>query len=159
MKLIKAIKGPVRCATGGRARALQTSVLIAAVAVAVWVMRDQILAQSVPQPVLKITPTNSSTQILISITNAVASTNYSIYRTPILGDTNFPWTMVIIGSIGQSNFTADVGVDTTGFFRATIGVDVDGDLVPDWMDADSNDPTLGILSITIDSPTNGATLN
>jgi hypothetical protein len=36
--------------------------------------------------------------------------------------------------------------------------DSDGDGVPDWVDANPNDPTVGILTITIDSPTNGTSL-
>src|SRR5438552_18219618 len=92
-----------------------------------------LLAQP-PQPVLTIAPTNS-TQVLISITNAVASTNYEIYRTPILNDTNFPWELHIVGSVGQSNFTADVGIDWMGFFKAGIGSDWDLDWVPNSQDA------------------------
>ena len=114
--------------------------------------------QSVPQPVLKIAPTND-TQFLISITNAVASTNYEIYRTPLLFDTNFPWTLYSVGSVGQSNFVVDMEAEPTGFFRATIGSDWDLDGVPNYMDANPLDPTIGVLSITIDSPTNGASLN
>jgi len=140
-------------ATSTRSRALHTSAVLAAVAFVIWTMRERVLAQSVPQPVLKIAPTNGN-QILLTITNAVASTNYEIYRTPLLGDTNFPFEPYIIGSVGQSNFTADIGVDLTGFFRATIGVDLDSDSVPDWKDASPLDPTIGVLSITIDSPTN-----
>ena len=120
-------------------------------------MSDRILAQTTPQPVLRISPTNS-TQVLISITNAVASTNYEIYRTPILNDTNFPWELYIVGSAGQSNFTADIGVDWTGFFKAGIGSDWDLDGVPNSQDANPTDATIGILTITIDSPTNGSVL-
>jgi len=134
------------------------SVIIGAVAaMAVVTSLITIWAQTVPQPVLKIAITNG-TQILISISNAVASTNYEIYRAPILNDTNFPFEPYIIGSVGQSNFTADIGVDTTGFFKVTIGSDLDNDGFPDWLDANPTDPTIGILSITIDSPTNGASL-
>src|SRR2546426_6987325 len=106
-----------------------------------------LLAQP-PQPVLTIVRTNG-TQVLISITNAVASTNYEIYRTPLLNDTNFPWELHLVGSAGQSNFTADMGVDFIGFFKAAIGSDFDGDGVPNAWDANPNDPTIGILSITI----------
>ena len=155
MKLIKPVKRPVFPMS---ARALQTSALVATVSFAVWTVREKILAQTVPQPVLKIATTNS-TQFLLSITNAVASTNYEIYRTQLLGDTNsFPWELHIVGSIGQSNFTADMGIDFTGFFRASIGTDQDGDGAQDWLDANPTDPTIGILSITIDSPTNGSVL-
>ncbi len=114
-------------------------------------------AQTVPQPVLKIAPTNGN-QVLISITNAVATTNYEIYRTPILNDTNFPWELHVVGSVGQSNFTAGMGVESTSFFRASVGIDWDLDGIPNWGDANNLDSTIGWLSITIDSPTNGASL-
>jgi hypothetical protein len=112
----------------------------------------------VPQPVLKIAPTND-TQLLISISNAVASTNYEIYRTPLLNDTNFPWTLHVVGVVGQSNFVVDMEAEDIGFFRAAVGSDWDADGIPNSMDADPLDPTIGILSITIDSPTNGASFN
>ena len=116
-----------------------------------------VLAQSVPRPGLTIAPTNG-TQFQINITNAVASTNYEIYRTPVLSDTNFPWTLYQVGSVGQSNFTVDLGPENFGYFKAGIGSDWDLDGVPNWMDANDLDPTIGALTITIDSPTNGASL-
>jgi len=140
-----------------RARVFQTLALAASFAFAHWTACEKILAQTIPQPVLKIAPTNS-TQVLISITNAVASTNYEIYRTPILNDTNFPWELHIVGSVGQSNFTADVGIDWMGFFKAGIGSDWDLDWVPNSQDANPTDAAIGILTITIDSPTNGSVL-
>ena len=158
MKLNNPTKFPLRYAYRAGARTLQTSALLATIAFAVWTVREKILAQTVPQPVLKIVATNG-TQILLSISNAVASTNYEIYHSVFLSDTNFPWEPYIIGSVGQSNFIADMGVDTTGFFKATIGSDLDNDGIPDWKDANPTDPTIGILSITIDSPTNGMTIN
>lgn len=114
--------------------------------------------QSTPQPVLTIIPTNG-TQFQITITNAVATTNYEIYRTPLLNDTNFPWTLHVVGDVGQSNFIVDTEVFDTSFFRAGIGSDWDLDGVPNSRDANPTDPTIGILMITIDSPTNGASLN
>src|SRR5262249_34319858 len=116
------------------------------------------ITQAVPPPVLRIVPTNG-TQLVISITNAVASTNYEIYRTPILLNTNFPWTLHIVGDVGQSNFIVDMQAEPMGYFRAAIGSDWDADGVLNYMDADPRDPTIGALTIIIDSPTNGATLN
>ena len=116
-------------------------------------------AQSVPQPVLTIGSTNG-TQFQLTITNAVASTNYEIYRTPLLNDTNFPWTLHIVGNVGQSNFVVDTEeVYEMSFFRAGIGSDWDLDGIPNSQDANPIDATIGILSITIDSPTNGSTIN
>jgi hypothetical protein len=115
-------------------------------------------AQSVPQPVLTIAPTNG-TQFQLTITNAVATTNYEIYRTPLLSDTNFPWTLHMVGYVGQSNFIVDTEVYGTSFFRAGIGSDWDLDGVFNDRDANPFDATIGILTITIDSPTNGSTIN
>jgi len=155
MKLRRTVK---RLEFTARARALQTSALLATVALSLWVAREKLMAQSIPQPVLKIATTNGN-QLLLVISNAVASTNYEIYRAPILNDTNFPFEPYIIGSVGQSNFIAEIGIDAAGFFKATIGSDLDNDGFPDWLDANPTDPTIGILSITIDSPTNGMTIN
>jgi len=111
--------------------------------------------QSAEPPFLTIAP-GSEGQIQIAITNAVATTNYEIYRTPRLEDPNHPWTLHLIGDVGQSNFTADMGVENSGFFKAAIGSDFDHDGVPNFQDANPYDAAIGILSITIDSPTNGA---
>lgn len=111
----------------------------------------------VPQPVLTITSIGSN-QLQVVITNGVAYTNYQIYRTPVLGDTNYPWAYSATGAVGQTTFTIDMGPEPMGYFRATIGYDLDADGVPGWMDANDNDPTIGALSITIDSPTNHAVL-
>jgi hypothetical protein len=116
------------------------------------------LGQSVPRPFLTIIATNG-TQFQISITNAVASTNYEIYRKPVLLNTNFPWTLYSVGSVGQSNFVVDMEAESLGFFRAGIGSDWDLDGIPNSQDANPTDSSIGILSITIDSPTNGASLN
>src|SRR5262245_25567950 len=69
----------------------------------------------VPQPGLTISPV-STNQVRIDITNAVGTANYEVYRTPILGDEFQPWTLHIIGTLGQSNFTANIGIETVGFF-------------------------------------------
>src|SRR5438445_1553248 len=110
------INGRGRFSADTASRVFQIFGLAASIASGVWLMSERLLAQTVPQPVLKIAPTNG-TQLLISITNAVASTNYEIYRTPILNDTNFPWELYIVGSAGQGNFTADIGIDWTGFYK------------------------------------------
>jgi len=130
----------------------------AAVVVAATASILKVLAQSVPQPVLTVAATNS-TQLLITITNGVNSTNYEIYTTPLLGSTNFPWKLHLVGDVGQTNFLVDMGLENSGFFRAGVGSDWDLDGIPNSQDANPLDATIGILSITIDSPTNGATLN
>jgi hypothetical protein len=111
------------------------------------------LAQSLPQPVLVITST-SSNQMVISITNAV-SANYEVWTTPVLGNTtDYPWTLAAVGTNGQSSFTVPTGPYPAGFFMALL----DTNAIPLWEAADPNNPSLGILTITIDSPTNGMVL-
>src|SRR5258708_19574478 len=63
------------------------------------------LAQSAPQPVLLLQRTNT-TQFWLTITNAVASTNYEIYKAPTLDG---PWINqdMMVGVVGQSNFLVD----------------------------------------------------
>lgn len=97
----------------------------------------------------------SGTQYSITITNA-ANTNYTLMWTPSLGDANYPWQVITNGSLGQTNFTVDAGVWPIGFFQILTGDDTDLDSFPTWMDADPLNSAIGALTITISSPTNGA---
>ena len=107
-----------------------------------------------PQPVLSITPLGSN-QFSILVTNGVSGTNYTLFWTPALVDENWPWQVL---EVGDTNFTVDVGDWPLGFFKVLLGSDPDGDGVTEEYDANSNDPNIGILSVTINSPTNGAVL-
>ena len=117
-----------------------------------------VVAQSVPLPLLTIATTGTN-QVLVTITNGVSFSNYELYRTPILNSVLYPWQLVYVGTNGQTNFTLDMGLDTTGFIKAGIGSDWDSDGVPNWMDANPTDPNVGALTITIDSPVNGTVFN
>lgn len=108
----------------------------------------------VPQPVLKIAPLGSN-QFSIVITNGVATTNYLLLWRYQLENPVYPWTVAAVGEAGQTNFSMDAGLTPYGFFRAMIGNDLDGS-VPDWMDAQPENPNVGVLTVTIDSPVNGA---
>ena len=111
-----------------------------------------LLAQTAP--FLTVTQTGTN-QLLITITNGVSATTYDLYTTPVLGDTvNYPWTAAVIGTNGQTNFTVNTGPFQMAFFRAVL--DTNG--VPIWQAADPNNPSAGILTVFIDSPTNGAVL-
>jgi len=111
-----------------------------------------------PQPVLKITPLGSN-QFNITITNGVSTTNYTLFWTPAVADTNYPWIALWGGDVGQTNFAVN-GLDwPLGFFKVMIGHDLDGDSWPVWQDVNDNNASVGILSITIDSPTNGFSFN
>jgi len=115
-------------------------------------------AWSQTAPILTITSFGTN-QFSITITNGDISANYELYRTPVLVDPNYPWTLEIEGLVGQTNFTVDMGSDPSGFFRAGVGVDADGDGVPNYMDGDPNNPSVGALTITIDSPLAGTVFN
>lgn len=108
-------------------------------------------------PVLKITSLGTN-QFDISITNAVSTTNYTLFWTPAIENQLYPWTVVAVGGIGQSNFIMDVFDGNEGFFKVLVGSDEDGDGVPSWLDAQPFNPSVGVLTITIDSPVNGTLL-
>jgi len=113
----------------------------------------KIMAQSIPPPVLTITPTNNN-QMVISITNGVNYAVYDLYTTPVLANAAYPWTVAAIGSAGQTNFTLNFGPYTTSFYRVLV----DTNSIPLWAAADPNNPGAGYLSVFIDSPTNGSNL-
>jgi hypothetical protein len=112
----------------------------------------------VPQPVLRIS-TVGTNQVLVNISNAVSTANYEIYRTPALADPFLPWTLHSIGTLGQSNFTLNMGGEPLGFFQAGVGSDWDGDGIPNFADGNPSNPGIGILTISITSPVNGSTFN
>lgn len=106
-------------------------------------------------PVLTIAPLGSN-QFSITITNATSPTNYLLEWTPILADTNYPWLVVATNSPGQTNFNMDMGPWPMGFLRVMVGWDGDGDSIPDWIDAQPFNASVGALRVTIDSPLNGS---
>jgi hypothetical protein len=118
---------------------------------------ERISAQ-VPPPGLTIASSGTD-QVQIVITNGSSSVNYEIYRTPVLDDTlNYPFILHLIGNQGQTSFVANLGIDTRGFFRAAVGSDWDGDGIPNFQDAQPSSTNAGVLTITIDSPANGANI-
>ena len=112
------------------------------------------LAWAQTAPVLTVAPTGTN-QLLITITNGVSTGNYELYWTPVLANPAYPWTAAVIGYQGQTNFTVDAATFPTGFYRVVV----DTNAIPLWEAADPNNPGAGILTITIDSPTNNAVLN
>jgi hypothetical protein len=108
-----------------------------------------------PPPVISIGSLGTN-QVSITITNGVSTANYDLYWTPLLGNPNYPWTAAAIGSTGQTNFLLDMGDISSGFFRVLLE-DTNG--IPPWKAADPNNPGLGVLAITIDSPTNNSMLH
>ena len=110
----------------------------------------------VPTPGLTIGLVTSN-EFQIRITNGVSYANYEIYRQWEL-DPNAQWILHIIGAQGQTNFTTNMGIFNTGFFRAAVGSDWDGDGVPNYQDAQPSSTNAGALTITIDSPANGTNI-
>lgn len=115
------------------------------------------LLANAQQPVLKISDLGNS-QFFIEITNAV-HTNYTLYWTPALANPDHPWVVLTNTEVGGSNFLVNATGWDTGWFRVLTGTDFDGDGIPEWLDAQPQNPSVGILSITIDSPINGTDFN
>lgn len=116
-----------------------------------------VLLANAQQPGLKITDLGTN-QFLVEITNSVSTTNYTLYWTPVLANPNYPWIVLTHNNVGESNFLVDASGRDTGFFKVLVGTDLDGDGVPEWQDAQPENPSVGILSITIDSPVKGVLL-
>lgn len=126
-----------------------SGVLVAALIVTAVVFN----AWSQTAPVLTISQTGTN-QLLITISNGVSTANYDLYWTPVLANSDYPWTATVIGNTGQTNFTINDAVYSSGFFRVLV----DTNSIPIYELADPNNPSAGILAVTIDSPVNGAVL-
>ncbi|HMJ91180.1 MAG TPA: hypothetical protein VK530_15260 [Candidatus Acidoferrum sp.] len=115
------------------------------------------VARSDTPPVLSIQSLGSN-QFSITVTNGIPGTNYTLLWTPALVDENWPWEVWEVIDVGDTNFAIDALNWPLGFFKVLLGSDRDGDGVTEQYDANSLDPAIGVLSITINSPTNGAIL-
>ena len=111
-------------------------------------------ALSQTAPVLTITPLGTN-QFSVSFTNNIGTASYDLQWTPVLASPDYPWTWAAIGTPGQTNFQLNMGDYQTAFFRTLL----DTNSIPLWEAADPNNPSAGILTITIDTPANGSTLN
>ena len=129
-----------------------TSVMVVTVIVTLSTLADA------PQPVLRITSL-ASNYFDVAITNGISTTNYTLFWTPALNHPGYPWQVWSVGNVGQSNFLVDGGEWSVGFFKVLIGTDSDGDGSPEWQDAQPWNPSVGILTLTIDSPTSGFNFN
>ena len=107
-----------------------------------------------PQPVITISSLGTN-EFLVTVTNSLSTTNYTLYWTPVLSDPNNPWEPIAAGSVGQSNFMVDGGAYPVGFFRVAL---VPPTGVPPWERADPNDPNSPILSVSIATPADGSTV-
>ncbi len=100
---------------------------------------------------------SSNDTVLLTVTNAVANEAYEIYTTNSVSD-NMAWSLSITGAIGVSNFSVYTWPATRMFFKARASNDWDSDGIPNFKDANPNNTNVGILTITIDSPANGSTI-
>ena len=93
----------------------------------------------------------------ISITNAVPTNGYELHWSLSLNDPdNYPWELLAVPG-SDTNWVVDMLDYPQGFFRVSVEQFYSG--VPDYQLADPNNPSLGRLSITIDSPTNGTSIH
>jgi len=129
------------------ARWKSTLILLAAIIPLAWA-----IAQSVPQPGIVIQPL-STNRMQITITNSVGWANYELYRRTAL-EPVYPWLLHQIGTQGQGGFTATNGIEQLSFYQVAVGLDWDGDGIPNSQDAQPGSTNAGLLSITIDFPLN-----
>ena len=121
---------------------------------ALLVVATALTAWSQTAPDLTIAPVGTN-EYSITITNDIGMTTYDLQWTPILANPGYPWTWAALGTAGQTNYLVNLdGISDTGFFRTIL----DTNTPPLWEAADPNNPSLGILQVTIDSPANGAVL-
>lgn len=127
------------------------------IAFALVALSDSSLGQSAPGVGISLTGTN---EVTLSITTGITNLSYEVYFQQAVADTN--WTLIASGA-DATNLTAATDQTAAGFFKilflAADANDVDGDGVVNWQDAQPFNPAIGILSVTIDSPLNGADLH
>ena len=118
----------------------------------------RVRSQGAP-PALSIVSTGTN-EVTLTVTNGVATNLYEIWWTEFLdGDlsiTNGAWTDVYSGTTGQTNFVMDLGDTDAGFFIGVNGNDFDNDGIPNWQDSRPFEPSIGLLTVTIESPANGS---
>jgi hypothetical protein len=120
---------------------------------ALIVVATALTARSQTAPVLTIAPLGTN-QFSITITNNIGATTHDLQWTPALAGPDYQWTWVTTGTPGQTNFLIGMQDYQVGFFRTIL----DTNNPPLWELADPNNPGLGVLAVTIDSPTNNAVL-
>lgn len=105
-----------------------------------------------PQPGITISSLGGS-EVSITITNSLSTTNYALFWAPELNSPDNPWEVLSVGTVGQSNFIVDASGFPTLFFRAAL---ISSTGVPPWEAADPSDPNSPILSVSITTPADGS---
>jgi hypothetical protein len=119
-----------------------------------------VLRANAQDPQLAISQTGA-TELQITVTNAPTGAQYELQRIADLNDTldpNFYWPTEVVGDVGQTNFVIEMGIFSSSYLRVLGCVDCDGDGTPNHQDGQPGSTNVGILSITIDSPLNGANI-
>lgn len=114
-------------------------------------MNEQTMQDGIPY--LTIAATNTG-QYLLTVMNSTNTGNYELWWTPVLANPAYPWTTLVVGTNGQTNFIVSAATYPNGFYQA-VWEDAG---IPLWEAADPNNPGAGILAVFIDSPANGALL-
>jgi hypothetical protein len=104
-------------------------------------------------PVITIGATNTS-QVFITVTNGVPGAIYELWWEPVLNSPDSQWSLFCTNMPGLTNFLVDCSGSDTGFFRAAIGQSYNG--VWDYQLANPTNPSLGALSVTINTPGTGS---
>jgi len=97
------------------------------------------------------------TFVTVTITNGSSTNTYQIDRKLDLSS-DVPWVGSTTGTLGQTTFLIPLGPEFYMFYRAIDCNDCDFDGIPNSRDANPLNANVGVLSITILSPTNGATI-
>ena len=114
--------------------------------------------QTNPVPVITATLTNNT--LLLSITNTVTNSDiFEIYTTNNLAAGGGSWQFLTNGTAGQTNFLVPIWPAFLGFYRASISDDWDRDGIPNIRDAAPLNTNIGVLTVTILTPTNASNIH
>ncbi len=146
--------------TAGTANRVTTAgtCLLCAAALGVVLISRLAIAQTAPAIAIVTSGTN---EVTLTVTNGFPTNIYEIYWTEFLDTssasfTNGDWLLVYSGTVGQTNFVLDLSDTDTGFFRGLNGNDFDNDGALYFQDARPFDPSIGLMRVTIESPSNGS---
>jgi hypothetical protein len=109
-------------------------------------------ALTVPAPMISIAVTNTN-QVSITVTNGVPYANYILYNQHNLGSPT--WTFVTNPVPGVSNFVVNMGPYFYDFYLVTGSTNWNNNGIPNWEYADPKNPSLGVLTVSIVSPSQG----
>jgi hypothetical protein len=113
------------------------------------------LRETLADPVLRITSITSS-NVSLWITNGASTNFYEVFGQNDLKSLQISVTKT--GILGQTNFIVERESEAHRFFKAAVNNDWDGDGVPNVRDANPLNTNVGLLTITIRTPTNGANI-